>query len=141
MERAPGVPVIVTVKSEENQIASWARRGRNRSDTLLWIERASEETLKAVLRYPDRILIVDMTKFPDNVDTVMTRVYHFVGAIEKWDPSYKSLEKFTRKGKHFGWQQRQPGDMLSSLSNSIEQFDAGRFGLSSCNGNNGDLLC
>jgi hypothetical protein len=56
------------------------------------MERASEEILKAVLKYPDRILIVDMTELADNVDTVMTRVYDFVGANGKWDPSYKSLD-------------------------------------------------
>ena len=99
MSRTHGVPVIVTQKTREQQIASWQKR----SDMLDFDHQATENLFarvdlilsKAQARYPGRIHVVNTTELMLHPDSVMESAFSFLGL--QWKPEYKTLDAFTAK--------------------------------------------
>ena len=99
MDRTPGVPVIVTMKTREQQIASW----RKRSDmpdfdvgaTRKLVKRVDRILLQAQAKYPGRIHVVNTTELMIHPGAEMNAAFDFLGL--RWKRGYKTLDAFTAK--------------------------------------------
>lgn len=101
MDRAPGVPVVVTVKSDDDQISAWARRGMTHHDAKMAVQAATTELYRALNAHPGRVHVVNMTEFAADADATMRRVFDFLGL--PWNPEYASLAGFNDKAAKLEW--------------------------------------
>ena len=95
MDRTPGVPVVVTRKTDEAMVR--ALKKRNFTDA--WIERSisvlDESIKKAAEKYPDRLHVANTTLWYEEPDKVMKGVYDFLGL--EWKSEYLTMEAFNSK--------------------------------------------
>lgn len=99
MDRTPGVPVIVTMKTQEQQIASW----RKRSDmpdfdapaTRKLVRRVNRILLQAQAKYPGRIHVVNTTELMIHPGAEMNAAFDYLGL--RWKRGYKTLDAFSAK--------------------------------------------
>ena len=95
MDRTPGIPVVVTRKTDEAMVRSLKKR--NFTDA--WIERSIFEfdrsIKQAAAKYPDRLYIANTTLWYDEPDKVMKGVYDFLGL--EWKSEYLTMEAFNSK--------------------------------------------
>lgn len=94
MDRTPGVPVLVTQKNREEQLASFRRHGGESEETEKIFQRRTEtaanQLAKALEKYPDRIHVINTTALALNPDPLMEAAFAFLGL--QWKPEYKTLE-------------------------------------------------
>ena len=108
LRRAPGVPVIVTMKDERSQLESWAKRGvKDNTHSKYATERYNTAIAgleRGLAAFPDRILVVNHTDVLDNTDAVLTKIFDFVGPAVggPWRPEYKSLDAYKIKCQNAG---------------------------------------
>jgi len=95
MDRSPGVPVVVTEKSFNDQKKSLKKRGEKIKVIKQIIEIKNESLRQAREKYPDRLHVVDMTALYLDPHTVMGQVFDFLGL--KWQPKYLTMEAFNSK--------------------------------------------
>jgi hypothetical protein len=110
MDRSPGVPVVVSVKSDEDQLRSWTKRYKKPDQTSLLerLQKAKQGLQRALDKYPGRIHVVNTTELYKDPNKAMDQVYDFLGL--QWNPEFLSLKHFNIKGKTVGFPQVQPFD-------------------------------
>lgn len=95
MSRAPGVPVVVVVKSIESQYKSFVSRGWNVTKALTKIRDGELAVKKARQAYPGRILIVRYEQLVLNPTVVLRKIFSFAGL--RWDDAFLSMRAFNMK--------------------------------------------
>jgi len=101
MDKAPHVPVIVTVKSDEHQYQSIIKRHGNPQDAWKRIQRGKDNIAKAMKHYPDRIHVVQTEQMYVDPSTTMKEVYKFL-KLDEWNPSYLTMETINDKRRKGG---------------------------------------
>lgn len=100
MDKTPGVPVVVTLKSRENQLNSFLKRGKNRKTKEEWleiIEEGRESLMNAMVKYPDRMHVVNATLLYQDPNAVMEKVFKFLKLEGGWKPEYLTMEAANAK--------------------------------------------
>jgi len=100
LAKAPDVPVIVTIKSRDDLIASWTSRNQTVQGAQGAYSKAMVALRRAQERFPDRIWVVNHTLFQQQPDVEMQKVFDFLHL--DWDPAYKTMEAFNAKSKPLG---------------------------------------
>lgn len=95
MDRTPGVPVVVTEKSERDQVRSLMKRGLAESKAKDRVADGKAGLRAALVKYPRRIHVVNTTMLYRDPSAVMERVFDFLGL--RWKEEYLSMEVATAK--------------------------------------------
>uniref|UniRef100_A0A7S1V0H6 Uncharacterized protein n=1 Tax=Grammatophora oceanica TaxID=210454 RepID=A0A7S1V0H6_9STRA len=98
MARSPGVPVIITRKTDEDQMQSFLSRSpESVAKFRKRLTQVTDTIDKAKHMYPGRIHEVDMDEFASDLDGTMTKVFDFLGL--EWVPEYSDMESYKVKSK------------------------------------------
>lgn len=96
MDRTPGVPVIVTRKSDEDYIGSLKYRGWKDATIKKKVDEYKDKLGEALEKYPERIYVADTSGWLENPDKVMKEVFDFLNL--EWRSEYLTMEALNAKG-------------------------------------------
>ena len=95
MDRTPGVPVVITTRTEEKLITSYKKRGYSDKYIQAKVRLNSMELEQATNKYPDRIYLADTTRWTEEPNKVMEGVFDFLGL--EWRPEYLTMNALNAK--------------------------------------------
>ena len=95
MERAPEIPVVVMERDYEELVEAWARRGVNETATQEKRNQFRYNLESAQTLYPDRIHVVNVTRFYQDPNQVMSEVFTFLNLT--WNETYLGMEAYNAK--------------------------------------------
>ncbi len=114
MDRAPGVPVVVTKRSRERLIQSLKKRGISDERIAKKLKTYEKNLEEAMKKYPDRIYAVDTTSWAEEPNKILKGVYDFLGL--QWRPEYLSMQALNAK--------RIPGSIVSKPFDLKKQLES-----------------
>lgn len=100
IEKTPRVPVVVTVKDRADQLQSLMKRGVQRKGAMSRISAGEEALRQAQAKFPERIIVVNMTDLQRGPDAVMRDLFDQLHLT--WRTAYMTMESLNRKGRHLG---------------------------------------
>ena len=109
MDRTPGIPVIVTRKTDEETVNALKKRNKSDREIEIKIKSNKRHLEDAINKYPDRIHIANTSNWFEDPDDVMGEVYNFLGL--EWHSEYLNMEAFNAK--------RPPGSVLSKAFEKV----------------------
>ena len=95
MQRAPGIPVVVMERDYEGLAQAWARRGVNERATKRKRKQFLHSLESAQTLFPDGIHVVNVTRFYQDPNQVMSEVFAFLNLT--WNETYLSMEAYNAK--------------------------------------------
>jgi len=109
MDRTPGVPVIITVRSAEKMYAMYKKKGHHDGWIKSKLRQNNENLEKAMRKYPERIHLADTTRWDVEPNEVMEDVFRFLGL--EWSPEYLTMNAVNAK--------RIPGSIMTSAHTAL----------------------
>jgi len=114
MDRSPGVPVIVTMRTKEKLYQSYKGRGYSDKYIETKMTRIEKNLEAAMSKYPERIYLADTTNWTKKPNMVLQGVFDFLGL--EWRSEYLTMEALNFK--------RVPGSVVSKPFNLAKQLDS-----------------
>ena len=100
MQRTPNIPVIVTLKDDEDIRKSIQKRKVDAPNINKRLADFHRELELAKKYFPERLFILNYTSLIEDPNKNMDMLFSFLRL--RWDPSYLTNHNFNQKGKLFG---------------------------------------